>query len=88
MAILYSQKSRKLLLHDNIYKNKFYHVINDILLNNYLSREKAMEYYKLLKPEVIIKKYLTDLDKMNKKYMYLSKFLKLLGKTSMTLDRF
>uniref|UniRef100_A0A6C0CEU9 Uncharacterized protein n=1 Tax=viral metagenome TaxID=1070528 RepID=A0A6C0CEU9_9ZZZZ len=102
MAILYSQNSRKLLLHDNIYKknkdkNIFYDVINDILLNNYLSREKAMEYYKLLKPEVIIKKYLTDLDKMNKKYMlkrgwffymYLPKFLKLLGKTSMTLDRF
>jgi len=102
MAILYSQNSRKLLLHDNIYKKlqkqkKLYKIINDILLDNYISREKAMNYYNLLKPEEIIKSYLPNIRKMNKNfmlkrgwffYMYLPKFLNVLGKSCMTLDRY
>ena len=102
MALLYSQHSRKLLLHDNIYEkqkstNKLYNVINNILLDNYISQEKAMKYYDILKPEKIIGSYLPDITQMNKKFMvlrgwffyiYLPKFLTVLGKTCMTLDRY
>jgi hypothetical protein len=102
MAILYSQNSRKLLLYDNIYKkqkntNKLYNIINKILLNHYISQEKAMKYYNVLKPENIISSYLPDITNMNKKfmlkkgwffYMYLPKFLTVLGKSCMTLDRY
>ena len=102
MAILYSQNSRKLLLHDNIYekekgKNRLYRVINDILLDNYITRENGIKYFNVLKPENIITSYLPDIDKMNKKFMlkrgwyfyiYLPKFLTVLGKSCMTLDRY
>jgi hypothetical protein len=102
MAILYSQNSRKLLLHDNIYEkekntNKLYNIINKILLNHYISQEKAMKYYNVLKPENIISSYLPDITNMNKKFMlsqgwffyiYLPKFLTILGKTCMTLDKY
>jgi hypothetical protein len=102
MAILYSQNSRKLLLHDNIYekekgKNRLYRVINDILLDNYITRENGIKYFNVLKPENIITSYLPDIDTMNKKFMlkrgwyfyiYLPKFLTVLGKSCMTLDRY
>jgi hypothetical protein len=46
MSILYSQYSRKLLLHDNIYANektnKLYKIINRILTKTYISKERAL----------------------------------------------
>jgi hypothetical protein len=74
MSLLYSQNSRKLLLHDNIYEkqksaNKLYKIINKILLDHYISRKKAMKYYNVLRPQKIIKSYLPNMDEMNKKYM-------------------
>jgi hypothetical protein len=102
MSLLYSQHSRKLLLHDNIYEkqkstNKLYKIINKILLDHYISRKKAMKYYNVLRPQKIIKSYLPNMDEMNKKYMlkrgwffyiYLPKFLTILEKSCMTLDKY
>ena len=103
MAILYSQNSRKLLLHDNIYKkskenNDLYKIINDILLDNYISQKKAMKYYDKLRPEVILKDYFKSIMndvKLNKILIhgwmmdiFLSEFIKIIGKTCLTLDEY
>jgi hypothetical protein len=103
MALLYSQNSRKLLLHDNIYKkskenNDLYKIINDILLDNYISRKKAMKYYDKLRPETILKDYLKsiiDEEKINiilkhgwMTDIYLPRFTEIIGKSCLTLDEY
>jgi hypothetical protein len=103
MALFYSQNSRKLLLHDNIYEkdkgnNELYKILNDILLDNYISQKKAMKYYEKLRPEIIIEKNLTKIiDKPKFDYIvakgwiidvFLPRFIEIIGKTCLTLDEY
>jgi len=103
MVLLYSQNSRKLLLHDNIYEkakssNELYKILNDILLDNYISQKKAMKYYEKLKPETIIQNNLkTIIDKPTMDFIlssgwiidvFLPKFIEIIGKTCLTLDEY
>ena len=103
MSLLYSQDSRKLLLHNNIYKTnkdkqELYTIINDILVDHYVGREKGMKYFEKLKPEVILKDYILStmsLDKiqniLTKGWMFdifLPKFINIIGKTCLTLDEY
>jgi hypothetical protein len=98
MSILYSQNSRKLLLHDNIYKrdktNAFYAIINKILENKYLSREKGMKYFNIMRPENILKSVVENkahlnnlLDTAEHFFAFLPIFIEYLGKTCITLDK-
>jgi len=97
MAILYSQNSRKLLLYNNIYKNnkinKLYEIINEILTKKYISVEKAISYYHIMRPENILGNIIINkifLNKIiNKGYypsIFLSIFITYLGKTCISLD--
>jgi hypothetical protein len=98
MSLLYSQNSRKLLLHDNIYKrdktNAFYKIINKILENKYLSREKGMKYFNIMRPENILRSFVENkdylyeiLDGGEQFYSFLPIFIEYLGKTCITLDK-
>jgi len=62
MSILYSQHSRKLLLYENIYANektnKLYKIINRILTKTYISKEKALKYFNIMRPEHILENYI------------------------------
>ena len=97
MAILYSQNSRKLLLHDNIYKdqknNKLYQIINEILTRKYISVEKALKYYHIIRPEKILSNIVYNKTFLNRIIhngyyfnIFLPIFITYLGKTSITLD--
>ncbi len=56
MAILYSQYSRKLLLHTFEKKDdKFSRIMNDIIKHNYIKSNRAIEYFKFMRPENILK---------------------------------
>ncbi len=56
MAILYSQYSRKLLLHTFEKKDdKFSRIMNDIIKHNYIKSDRAIEYFKFMRPENILK---------------------------------
>jgi hypothetical protein len=97
MTLLYSQNSRKLLLHNNIYAtkkdNKLYEIINEILTKKYVNQEKAMEYFKIMRPEKILDSFYTNkihLDKVVNVggvfYRFLPFFIDYIGKTCITLD--
>jgi superfamily II DNA or RNA helicase len=101
MSLLYSQYSRELLLKNNIYKTnkdniKIYKIINDILEDHYVSPTRNIEYFKKLKPEVIIEEYLDPiLSKVEIKRIlksgwsgdiFLPNFISLLGKSLITID--
>jgi len=98
MSILYSQNSRKLLLYDNIYKrdktNAFYKIINKILENKYLSREKGMKYFNIMRPENILKSVVENKAHLNNLlnsaehfFAFLPIFIEYLGKSCITLDK-
>jgi hypothetical protein len=56
MAIFYSQYSRKLLYHHFEGKHdKFSRIMNNIIKHNYIKSEKAIEYFKFMKPENILR---------------------------------
>jgi len=97
MTLLYSQNSRKLLLHNNIYvnekDNKLYEIINEILTKKYVNQEKAIEYFKIMRPEKILDSFyknkvnLTKLVKIGGvAYRFLPFFINYIGKTCITLD--
>ena len=98
MAILYSEYSRHLLLKNNIYANsskKVYKIINDIIVDKYISTPDAINYFKVMRPEVILSYILRDKFLTNdlvttgaSAHMFLPKFIKYIGKTALTLDHY
>ncbi len=98
MSILYSQYSRKLLLHGNVYANaktnKLYKIINRILTKTYISKERALKYFNVMRPEKILENFMNSTKFMEKFHIengnnystHLPNFIKSLGKTSITLD--
>ncbi len=91
MAILYSQYSRKLLLHTfEKKKDKFSRIMDDIIKHNYIKTKNAIKYFKFMRPENILKymehsNFLIENFKKNQGYSYemdifLPFFIKSLGK--------
>ena len=98
MAILYSESSRNLLLNNNIYAKstkKVYKIINDIIVDKYISTPDAINYYKVMKPEVILSYILKDkvlikdlTTNGGSANIYLPKFIKYIGRSVVTLDHY
>ena len=103
MSLLYSQDSRQLLLDNNIYKtnkdkNPLYTIINDIIVDHYVDRQKGMKYFEKLKPEIIFFDYFksnysqVQIDYILQKGwildIFLPKFIEIIGKTCLTLDEY
>jgi hypothetical protein len=96
MSILYSQNSRKLLLFNNDFKSKktdLFKILYKILYKNYISPEKAQKYFKIMRPEVILKYVIKDKEFLNKIVkegwfynIFISKFIEIIGKTSIVFD--
>lgn len=97
MSLLYSQYSRKLLLHrmtELTNKSKLMRIINRILKSYYINPEKAREYFKIFKPEVILS-YVRDIDKPTLKTMiyqgwfsqfFIHNFIEQIGCSCITID--
>jgi hypothetical protein len=98
MTILYSQYSRNLLLTNNTLdkkKDKISKILNQLLKKNYIKHEIYEDYFKYMRPEIILK-YL-DFFPTKKEYkniiesgyfsnLIINKFIKKLNKTSINLD--
>lgn len=98
-ALLYSQQSRALLLHEmkNGFNksNKLLMIINKILKSLYVNKDnKASEYFKLMRPEVILS-YVKDIEKSSLYQMitkgwicniFLYKFIENIDRTCIVLD--
>jgi len=100
MSILYSQNSRNLLLSNNTLdknKDKISKIFNQLLKYNYIKHENYEDYFKYMRPEIILK-YLNffpmieEYKKVIKSGYYviyaIHKFIKKLNKTSLNLDLF
>ena len=97
MSLLYSQHSRKLLLHkmtELTTKTRLMRIINRILKSYYVNPKKAQEYFKIFKPEVILS-YVRDIDKPTLKTMiyqgwlsqfFIHNFIEQLGCSCITID--
>jgi hypothetical protein len=97
MSLLYSQNSRKLLLYkmtEMANKNKLTRIINRILKSHYVNPEKAQEYFKIFRPEVILS-YVQDIDRYTLKNMiyngwfsqyFIHNFIEQLGCSCLTID--
>jgi hypothetical protein len=102
MSLLYSQNSRKLLLNkiqtqQYSKQNKLMRIISRILKSYYVNQEKAQEYFKIFKPEVILS-YIVGIE--NKKQlkemiysgwyssMFLNTFIESIGCNCLTINYF
>lgn len=96
MSILYSQTSRKLLLHLNKFKTRkspYFKIFYEILYKNYISPEKSKEYFNIMRPEKILsyliknKKELDDVVKNGWSHnMFLPIFIKKIGMKSHSFE--
>jgi hypothetical protein len=98
MTILYSQHSRNLLLTDNNLdkkKDKISKILNQLLKHNYIKYEMHEDYFKYMRPEIILKyldffptkeEYKEVLEKGYLEDIIISKFIKKLGKTCLYID--
>lgn len=96
MSILYSQNSRKLLLYNNNFKKQntpIFKIFHDILYKNYISPEKAKEYFQIIRPEIILEHLIPDKNKLDIMFkkgwghnLYISKFIKYIGKKYILFD--
>ena len=96
MALLYSQNSRKLLLYNNNFKQQksaVFKIFYDILYKNYISPEKAKRYFNVMRPENILDHLIADKKLLNTMVnkgwshnLYISKFIKYLGKKYILFD--
>jgi hypothetical protein len=69
MAIFYSQRSRKLLYnHFEGKKDKFSRIMNDIIKHNYIKTKEAIQYFKFMKPENILKYINADTTELHKAF--------------------
>ena len=95
MSFLYSQYSRKLLLNKRLLgkkDDKLSIVLNKILHQYYISPEKAIKYFKIMRPEAILsyfdikKKILHDMVNGWFIYIFYHKFLERLNISHIVLD--
>jgi hypothetical protein len=98
MTILYSQYSRNLLLTNNVLnkkKDKMSKILNQILKHNYIKHDMHYDYFKYMRPEIILKylnifqtkeKYKEILKDGYSSYIFVGKFIKKLKK-NMSLYR-
>ena len=98
MSILYSQHSRNLLLTNNNLdkkKDKISKILNQLLKKNYIKHEMYEDYFKYMRPEIILKyldifatveKYKQVIANGYRSILVVHKFIKKLNKTSINLD--
>jgi hypothetical protein len=98
MSILYSQYSRNLLLTNNSLdkkKDKISKILNQLLKQNYIKNKFHEDYFKYMRPEIILKyldifptvdEYKKVLTKGHRSILVIHKFIKKLNKTSLNLD--
>jgi len=98
MSILYSQYSRNLLLTNNNLdkkKDKISKILNQLLKHNYIKNKIHEDYFKYMRPEIILKyldifptkeKYKEVITTGHRSIMVVHKFIKKLNKTSINLD--
>ena len=97
MSLLYSQNSRKFLLHKMQRFNKsntLLRIINRILKSHYVDAKKAQKYFDTIKPEVILS-YIQGIERQTLKSMikdgwfpsfFLSNFIKSIGCSCIVID--
>ena len=96
MTILYSQYSRKLLLKNNTLdkkKDKISKILNQLLKHNYIKHKYAEEYFKYMRPEIILKysnilgkNYKIIIENGYNSAIAIHLFIQLLNKTSLQID--